>query len=78
MPKVKLTVVKLAVHDDLIDKYVNKERYPDGFAACKHWTVGQEFFIEDWPAKPDGFTCDWAWTDIQRDVAMAMFGAAKP
>ena len=53
MPKVKLTVVKLAVHEDLIDKYINKERYPGGFGPCTLWKLGQEFVIEDWPAKPD-------------------------
>ena len=53
MPKVKLTVVKLPAHEDLIDKYINKERYPDGFGPCALWKLGQEFLIEDWPARPD-------------------------
>ena len=75
MPKVRITVARLAVHEDLIDKYLNKERFPDGFAACDLWQEGQDFITEDWPNKPDDFPCDWAWTDIQRDVAMVMFGA---
>jgi uncharacterized repeat protein (TIGR04076 family) len=78
MPKVKITVVKRALHQDLIDNYINKERYPEGFAACKQWTDGQEFVIEDWPERPKDFPCDWAWADIQRDVAMIMIGANPP
>jgi uncharacterized repeat protein (TIGR04076 family) len=78
MAKVKLTVVKLPVHKDLIDQHINKDRYPNGLGVCKHWTLGQEFTIEDWPTKPDDFPCDWAWTDIQRDVAMVMFGGNPP
>ena len=78
MAKVKIAVVKLPAHEDLIDKYINKERYPGGFGPCTLWKLGQEFVIEDWPAKPDDFPCDWAWTDIQRDVAMVMFGGNPP
>ena len=78
MAKVKLTGVKLAVHEDLIKAHVNKERYPAGFGACKHWAIGQEFIIEGWPNRPGDFPCDWAWTDIQRDVAMVMFGGNPP
>ena len=75
MPRVRITVVKRAVHEDLIEKHLNKERFPDGFGPCELWREGQEFVVEGWPSRPEGFPCDWAWTDIQRDVAMVMFGA---
>jgi len=78
MPKVKITVVKLPAHQDLIDRHINKDRFPDGFGPCALWKLGQEFVLEDWPAKPEDFPCDWAWSDIQRDVAMVMFGANPP
>ena len=78
MANVKITVVKLPIHEDLVDMYVSKERYPNGFGPCRHWSIGQEFFIEEWPNKPDDFPCDWAWTDIQRDVALVMFGGNPP
>jgi len=75
MSKVRVTVAKLAVHEDLIEKHLHPDRLPDGLHACDLWNVGQEFIIENWPGRPDDFTCDWAWSDIQRDVAMIMFGA---
>ena len=78
MPKVKITVVKLALHQDLVDNYINKERYPEGFGVCALWTEGQEFVIEGFPEMPKDFPCDWAWADIQRDVAMVLFGANLP
>ena len=78
MPKVRITVVKLAVHEDLIAKYLKHSRHPEGFAECPRWELGQEFIIENWPRRPEGFTCDWAWADIQRDVAMVMFGGNPP
>lgn len=78
MAKVRITVVKRALHDDLVKRYINRDRYPDGFGVCSLWEEGQQFDIEDWPAKPDGFPCDWAWADIQRDVAMVMFGGNPP
>ena len=78
MAKVKLTVAKLALHEDLVAAHIKKSRYPDGFGACTLWTLGQEFIIEGFPKKPDDFPCDWAWSDIQRDVAMVMFGGSPP
>ena len=78
MAKVRITVVKLPVYKDLVDRHINKERYPNGFGPCTHWTLGQEFVIETWPNKPTDFPCDWAWSDIQRDVAMVMFGGNPP
>jgi uncharacterized repeat protein (TIGR04076 family) len=78
MAKVRITVAKLPAHEDLIEAHINKARYPEGFGPCSLWELGQEFVIEDWPAKPDDFPCDWAWTDIQRDVAMVMFGGNPP
>ena len=74
MAKAKITVVKRSVHDDLIDRYINKERNPDGFGACNLWKVGQEFLIEDWPTRPDDFPCEWAWANIHPDVATTLFG----
>lgn len=78
MAKVRITVVKLPVYDDLVDDYIDKERYPNGFGPCARWTLGQTFTIEQWPNRPDGFSCDWAWSDIQRDVALVMFGGNPP
>ncbi|MCX6098633.1 MAG: TIGR04076 family protein [Candidatus Bipolaricaulota bacterium] len=69
MAKVRITVVKRVIHQDLVDRYLNKERYPNGFGICPLWKDGQQFEVEGFPAKPVDFPCDCAWTDIQRDVA---------
>jgi uncharacterized repeat protein (TIGR04076 family) len=78
MPKVKITVVKIAAYMDLIETYVDAERFPQDAGPCPMWKEGQEFVIEgSWPTKPAGF-CDWAWTDVQRDVTMILLGADLP
>jgi uncharacterized repeat protein (TIGR04076 family) len=78
MAKVRITVVQRTVHKDLFDRYVNKARAPRMGEPCALWKDGQQFIVEGFPAKPAGFPCDWAWTDIQRDVAMLLFGASPP
>ena len=77
MTQVNITVARRAIHEDLIAEYVNRERYPDGFGFCPRLEEGQRFTVE-WPVKPEGFPCDWAWADIQRAVAMIGFGADAP
>lgn len=71
MPKVRIAVIKRALHADLIEKHIKKARFPNGVGVCSAFEDGQEFIVE-------GFPCDWAWADIQRDVAMIMFGASAP
>ncbi len=78
MAAVRITVVKRAFHKELSDQHIRAERYPKGFGPCSLWTEGQTFTVEGFPEKPDGFPCDWAWADIQRDVAMVLFGADLP
>ena len=75
MSKCKISVLKRSLNQDLIDAYVSKTR--DDFGQCHLFEDEQEFVIEGFPSKPDGF-CDWAWADIQRDVAAVMFGSSFP
>jgi len=77
MADVKITVAKKATHTDLIQEYVNMDRFPNGFGLCPRFEEGQTFTVK-WPAKPESFPCDWAWADIQRAVAMIGFGANPP
>jgi uncharacterized repeat protein (TIGR04076 family) len=63
------------INKDLIDAYVSKDR--GEFDLCPVYQDGQEFIIENFPSRPDGF-CDWAWADIQRDVVGVMFGSHFP
>jgi len=83
LPKLRITVAKRAVHQDLVDRYVDKVKAPNMSAPCHRFTEGQSYVVDGFPAKPADFPCDWAWVDIQRDVAMILFGAdlrgtAKP
>jgi len=78
MATVRITVVKRAFHQDLSGEHIRAERYPEGFGPCSLWAEGQSFLVEGFPKKPEGFPCDWAWADIQRDVAMIAFGADLP
>lgn len=80
MARVTITVVKRAVHTDLISQHVSRTRYPDpnDFTACPAFEDGQQFIVEGFPRRPADFPCDWAWSDIQRDVAMILFGGEPP
>ena len=75
MAKCKITVVKRTINQDLIDEYVSKTR--ENFGRCGAFEDGQEFTVEGFPSKPEGF-CDWAWTAIHQDVTAMMFGADYP
>jgi len=76
MERVKITVVKKVVHQDLLDAYLAPEVKARGFGLCSAFEEGQEFILEK-PGMPEGF-CAWAWADIQRDVMMVMFGQGFP
>ena len=56
MKKVKITVKRITIYEDLIKQYENPIEH-----ACE-MKVGQEFFFVD-GQKPDGF-CDSAWESI--------------
>jgi uncharacterized repeat protein (TIGR04076 family) len=73
--KCKITVIKRTINQDLIDVYVSDSRRP--FGQCAANEDGQEFILEGFPLKPEGF-CDWAWADIHRDVVAVMFGGSYP
>jgi uncharacterized repeat protein (TIGR04076 family) len=75
MPKCKITVVKRTIHQDLIDKYLSDTR--ESFGRCQAFEDGQEFILDGFPLKPEGF-CDWAWADIHRDVVATIFGGSYP
>lgn len=70
---VKITVVKKAFFDDLIQ---NEFGSLTDFSICERFVEGQEFILANIGKIPEGF-CSWAWADIQRDLAMIEFGA-KP
>jgi len=59
--KVKITVIKRLLHEEISDKYCESAWQP-----CERLREGQEFMSEG-VNMPDGF-CSWAWTDIQKYV----------
>ena len=75
MSKCKITVVKRSLNQELIDEYVSDTR--QDFDRCHVYEEGQEFILDGFPLKPEGF-CDWAWADIHREVVAIMFGANYP
>jgi uncharacterized repeat protein (TIGR04076 family) len=75
MATLRITVVQRSLNQALIEAYVKKGR--EDFGRCQAYADGQEFVLEDFPLKPEGF-CDWAWADIHRDVVAIMFGSDYP
>ncbi len=66
MKKIKITVMKIAIHQDLIEKYENPIEH-----ACD-MRVGQTFIANGWE-KPKGF-CDSAWDIISPFVMTLSHG----
>jgi len=66
MKKVRITVVRMARYDDLIEKYENPIEH-----ACD-MQLGQVFIADGW-AKPEGF-CDSAWESVSPFVMTLAHG----
>ena len=77
MPKVKITVLKRTLHQDLIDVYLD-EAYKDT-GLCECFEEGEEFVIDPAKVPNDVFArCAWAWADIRKDILAAAMGANMP
>ncbi len=71
---VRITVVRVAHYDDLAEKYA---QYRPGaergsVTPCNFFEEGMVFDVKMDPfenCKPEGF-CDWAWSDIWKDVVL--------
>ncbi|MCP4542725.1 MAG: TIGR04076 family protein [Chloroflexi bacterium] len=72
MSKVKITVLKRMVNEDIIDEYIGdeQERVP-----CGLFEDGQEFIQEDW-RPPEGF-CPWVWADIHKEIILIRRGGEQ-
>ncbi len=66
MNRIRITVMKTAQYDDLIEKYENPIEH-----ACD-MKLGQVFTAEGWQ-KPEGF-CDSAWDSISPFVMTLAYG----
>ena len=69
MKKVRITVMRVARYDDLIEKYENPLEHT---CAMK---VGQTFIANGW-VKPEGF-CESAWDSISPFVMALSHGATN-
>ena len=67
MKQVRITVMKMACYQDLIEKYENPLEH-----ACS-MNLGQVFIADGWK-KPEGF-CDSAWDTISPFVLALSHGA---
>ena len=67
MEKIRITVMKMACYQDLIDQYENPLEEP-----CT-MSLGQVFVANGWE-KPEGF-CDSAWDSISPFVMALSHGA---
>ena len=74
LKKVKVTVLKIAINQDLVDQYLDVG--PD-YGPCNRFQVGQEFVVEQPFEMPEGF-CAWAWADIRHTILSVAAGADKP
>ena len=68
MKKVRITVMRMARYDDLIEKYENPLEHP-----CDMQT-GQTFTADGW-RKPEGF-CESAWSTISPFVMTLAYGGS--
>lgn len=74
--KCKITVIKRALNEDLIEDYV-VEKYKE-MSLCERFEDGQEFIIDpNFASVPEGF-CDWAWGDIRKDITTIASGGTMP
>lgn len=67
MKQVRITVMKMACYQDLIEKYENPLEH-----ACS-MNLGQVFIADGWK-KPEGF-CDSAWDTVSPFVLALSHGA---
>jgi len=74
MTKVKITVVKKISRKDMFGNNPPVETILP--PECDRLEVGQEFISEDCDCPPD--FCNWAFADIQRDIAHLFFGGSYP
>lgn len=71
---VKLTVVRTEFYPELaadLDMNIEDNK---SFGSCPVFKVGQEILITGVDDIPKEFDCPWAWADIERDIALILYG----
>lgn len=80
MANARVTVIKRAWHGDITEEYLDKGFSPQGLGPCQVFEDGQTFVVEGLPGpqKPEGFSCQWAWADLQRALTTVLLGGEAP
>lgn len=68
----KITILKKTYFRDLVEEYASTD-YP----SCEVFQEGQVFYTDSVEEMPEGF-CDWAWSNISREMASALSGDELP
>jgi len=77
-PKVKITVLKRALFEDVCTQYGAKDFLDrGGCSPCGRFQDGQEFTLDRGLDKPDGF-CAYAFADIRHELMVVLNGGSRP
>ena len=77
-PKVRITVLKRAVFEDVCQEYGSEAFLAHGGCSpCGRFEDDQEFILEHGLDKPDDF-CSYAWADIRHELMVVLNGGSRP
>ena len=68
----KITVLKTLYHPELSKAYRHPELH---HGPCDKFTEGDTFIVEHLNERPEGFSCGWAWEDLEKTIVPMMQGA---
>ena len=71
---VKITIVKTQFYPDLVADVDLSVKDNESFGPCPFFNVGDVMLVRNIDHLPDGFKCLWAWADIERDIALILYG----
>ena len=77
-PRVKITVLRRAVFEDLCNEYGSESFLSHGGCGpCGRYEDGQEFLLENGLRMPEDF-CSYAWADIRHELMVVLNGGNRP
>lgn len=77
-PKVRITVLKRALFEDICTQY-GSQHFLDqgGCSPCTRFEDGQQFILDHGLDKPEGF-CPYAFADIRHELMVVLNGGSRP
>ena len=77
-PRVRITVLKRAVFEDICKEYGSKAFLDrGGCGPCGRFQDGQEFILDHGLDKPEDF-CTYAFADIRHELMVVLNGGSRP